>query len=362
MKINKIYLRSLQILIFLVLIFLLFTNSSTAFSVIYALISVFLITYIWLDDEKFSTKIIFTTVFLLIMILQQVLNVSFVYSGNHTWTLFMIKKIFAVLIIFIPFFALYTRHIYKTQKQFSTTDSSALNFEMIKIMHRMSINISTGIKKSSSSLSTKNLNSIIQDIPRHSYTRYLNNGSLTHEYFDRCEESLNDENIYIVISSTGSPASEIISLFTNKTYNHVSLCFDEDLKTIVSYNGGENISPPGLNREEVVFFNKKDDASIMVYKLPVSKRQKQKLIEKIKEINDTGSAYNLIGLITKFSIRPNIMFCSQFVYEILKYANVEYFSSVSTKVKPTDFVENDYYRKLQFCYEIKFNELKQGLV
>lgn len=27
------------------------------------------------------------------------------------------------------------------------------------------------------------------------------------------------------------------------------------------------------------------------------------------------------------------------------------------KIKPADLVEKDYYRKLAFCYEIKFNEL-----
>jgi len=80
-------------------------------------------------------------------------------------------------------------------------------------------------------------------------------------------------------------------------------------------------------------------------------------IDKIKEINETGSAYNLVGLITKVSLRPNIMFCSQFVYSILKECGLAYFESPATKIKPTDLVEKDYYRKLELCYEIKFNEL-----
>lgn len=146
-------------------------------------------------------------------------------------------------------------------------------------------------------------------------------------------------------------------MFTNKAYNHVSLSFDKELKTIISYNGGESISPPGLNQEQLIYFNKKNDASIIVYRIAASKEHKQVIIDKIKEINEIGSAYNLIGLVTKVSIRPNIMFCSQFVYNILKVAELEYFYSPPAKVKPTDFIENDYYRKLEFCYEIKFNEL-----
>lgn len=51
------------------------------------------------------------------------------------------------------------------------------------------------------------------------------------------------------------------------------------------------------------------------------------------------------------------MFCSQFVYHILEISNSNYFNMDQTKVKPTDFVEKDYYRKLEYCYEIKFNEL-----
>ncbi|MBF2664593.1 hypothetical protein [Listeria seeligeri] len=80
------------------------------------------------------------------------------------------------------------------------------------------------------------------------------------------------------------------------------------------------------------------------------------MIDKIREINEKGSAYNLVGLVTKISLRPNIMFCSQFVYKILQFAELEYFQGSATKIKPTDFVERDYYRNLEFCYEIRFNE------
>jgi len=43
------------------------------------------------------------------------------------------------------------------------------------------------------------------------------------------------------------------------------------------------------------------------------------------------------------------MFCSQFVYTMLKVAGLEYFDKQPEKVKPTDFVELDYERKLEFC-------------
>jgi hypothetical protein len=205
------------------------------------------------------------------------------------------------------------------------------------------------------SLSADNIMVLIEDLPRHDSFNYLNNGSLTDGYFAEAEKSMDDPNVYIIISNTGSAASEMISVFTQKLYNHASLSFDRGLKTIISYNGGENVYPPGLNHEMLDFFNKKPDASIIVYRLPCDVRQKRTILDKITEINRDGSAYNMIGLVFKFSHKPNIMFCSQFVYNMLKTAGLTYFDKKDGTVKPTDLVEQDYYRKLFFDYEIKLN-------
>jgi hypothetical protein len=210
------------------------------------------------------------------------------------------------------------------------------------------------IEKGQKTFSKENMEELLTDLPHHNSFRYINKGSLTEKYFELAYETLNDLNIYIVVSNTGSPASEIISVFTKKQYNHVSLSFDKKLKTIVSYNGGEKIYPPGLNMEMIKFFNKKDDSSIIVYSLPITKEQKKKIIDKIKEINEQGNAYNILGLVLKFSFRPNIMFCSQFVYKMLKMADINYFGKKEGQIKPTDFIELDYDRKLRYEYKIKF--------
>lgn len=200
------------------------------------------------------------------------------------------------------------------------------------------------------------LKELAVDFPRHSAIRYVNNGSLTDAYFSAAQASLEDEGIYIIISSTGSTVSEIISIFTRRQYNHASLSFDKDLNTIISYNGGENVYPPGLNHEMIEFFNKKADASLLVYRLPATADQKSRLIEIIREINAKGSAYNYLGLIFKTSLRPNIKFCSQFVYSLLMAVDLAYFDKPEVLVKPTDLVEMDYHRKLSFCYELLLND------
>ncbi|MGW7952221.1 hypothetical protein [Staphylococcus xylosus] len=342
MMLKSIYIRFIQLLVLILFITLIFAQKPVFFVVIYAISTVLLIFSTILTKQFMKTKIILILIYILILVLQQVYINGFVFNEKGIWIAFIIEKIVAIIIIFVPFFVRYLHYLYTLENQFSSQEQSSVNFAMIKLFNNKHNSLKQNLNQGKVALSKENLNEILEDIPRHSYVRYLNKNTLNDNYFEECIKSLSDPYIYIVISSTGSSASEVISLFTHKIYNHVSLSFDKDLKTTISYNGGEKLTQPGLNSEQIISFNKKSDASIMVYKLATTIKQKKKMIDTIKEINQQGSAYNLVGLITKISIRPNIMFCSQFVY---------------TKVKPTDFVEKDYYRKLEYCYEIKFNEL-----
>ncbi|MGB8452847.1 MAG: hypothetical protein WCD89_11020 [Anaerocolumna sp.] len=207
-------------------------------------------------------------------------------------------------------------------------------------------------KKAGEVLSKVRLENMIQNLPRHSSFSYVNNGSLTDEYFKKAYSTLDDENIYLVVAKTKTAPSEVIGLFTNKQYNHVSISFDPKLHTAISYNGGEKILPPGLNPELLQRLTQNKGSAVMVYKLPATVKQKRIILDKIQEINTEGSAYNLLGLVFKFSYQPNIMFCSQFVYTMLKIADLNYFENNAANIKPADFVELDYHRKLEFVYEI----------
>lgn len=212
------------------------------------------------------------------------------------------------------------------------------------------------IKKAGKVLSKDCLEEIIRDLPRHNSFSYVNNSSLTDEYFQKAESTLNNGYIYLVITKTKSASSEVIGLFTNKQYNHVSISFDKGLHTAISYNGGSKITPPGLNPDLLERLTQNNGSTVIVYRLPATCEQKCIIIDKVRQINTEGSAYNLLGLVTKRSYQPNIMFCSQFVYTMLKTAYLNYFDMRAASVKPTDFVELDYYRKLEFAYEMNFNE------
>ena len=210
------------------------------------------------------------------------------------------------------------------------------------------------IGESKKKLCFENVSAFAMDLKRHNPFRYVNQKSLPDEYFRSARESYSDPNIYIIISKTGSPPSEILSVFTQKQYNHASLSFDKKLQTIISYNGGEKVYSPGLNMELLEFFRKSPDSKLMVYSLPCAAAQKEKMLSRIEKINREGSAYNILGFSVKNRTKkPNILYCTQFVYSMLDDAGLAYFAD-NGKIKPTDLVELDYYRKLKFELEITF--------
>ena len=286
------------------------------------------------------------------------LQLSFTIQLGAGFHGFELRRLFCSASILFPF-ALERFFIVNKYAAFyfpSVQDISTFTFNELKNSFDGVLSLKNSLIKNGKALSIDNLGEIASDLPRHNSFRYINNGSLTHEYFAAAQDSLDDPNIYIVISNTGSAASELISVFTKRQYNHASLSFDADLRTIISYNGGEKLYPPGLNPEMIEFFNQKPDASVIVYRMEAERSQKELILEKVREINEQGSAYNILGLVLKYSHKSNILFCSQFVYKMLKCAGLQYFLKNDADVKPMDFVELDVRRKLHFAYEILFAE------
>lgn len=293
-----------------------------------------------------------------IMVLQMLYTILITYNYEGGIAEFTLLKLTSTVIILLPpiieklFFI-------KEKKTFfmpSVQDFAVVTYaQLVHDKDKIVTAVHTA-RKAGQAFSKDNLsNALVLLSDGQSSFRYVSNETLTDEYFEAACNSLDDEHIYIVLTDSGSPASELISVFTKRQFNHASLSFDKDLQTIVSYNGGQNVYLPGLNPEMIECFNKKADSAILVYRLNATKEQKQKIIGKIQEINREGSAYNLLGLVFKYSFKPNIMFCSQFVYQMLKHVGLAYFEKRSTEVRPTDLIELDYHRKLDFAYEVKLN-------
>lgn len=340
----------------LLMVILLFYGDTTLFAVTYTLIAGLMISRTLRIEDESPSRFILLLVYVLVLILKLVFSRIGIF-GDGLWGIpKAVARIIGVFLVYVPFLIdhfvtvkRYTQFFYPSMEELAAISFHQFQNNKDAVLGKIRL-----VNRARRSMSTKNIDEVLRDLPRHSSVRYINNGSLTDEYFDLAYSALSDPYIYIVISNTGSAASEMISVFTNKEYNHASIAFDRELKTIISYNGGEKVYPPGLNAEMVEYFNKKSDASIMVYKLKASYDQKKTLIDAVRKINEEGSAYNIAGLVLRYSHKPNIMFCSQFVYKMLKLADLHYFEKKETNVKPTDFVELDYRRQLEFAYEIQF--------
>ena len=91
---------------------------------------------------------------------------------------------------------------------------------------------------------------IVCDLPRHSILHYINRSRLDERFFRTARENLDDGYIYLVFTCSQSAASAVLRQFTHREYNHVSLAFDPELRTLLSYNGGSSSAArPGLNPE-----------------------------------------------------------------------------------------------------------------
>lgn len=224
---------------------LFFSGDYVVYILAYIFSFVFLLCYTIFAASTILEKIVQTLLYALIMAAQIVFDVLVLRSlleGNaDTYNL---GKLLGIVIIFIPFLVKQLFFIGQRDSSPFTVlgECSALSYSQLlydkeEILYRIDKLIAAGHK-----LSKENLQEIIHDLPRHSSFSYINSGSLTNSYFEQAEKTLHDGYVYLVITRSKSASSEIIGLFTNKQYNHVSLSFDKDLNTIISYNGGEKIA------------------------------------------------------------------------------------------------------------------------
>lgn len=317
----------------------------------------FLLCYALFTASAILEKIVQVIVYALILTAQILFAALIMRSAANAGRLFPFCRLLGVLIVFAPFLVRQVCFFRNTNFCIapSVHDWAALSYAQLLQDQELIAEKIEKAKKAGKILSKGRLGEIVADLPRHNSFSYINNGSLTKEYFDTAAAALDDGYLYLVITKTKSPSSEVIGLFTNRPYNHVSISFDRELRTIVSYNGGEKLEPPGLNPEILKGLTKRSGSMVLLYRLSATHDQKQAMLNKVYEINCEGSAYNLLGLFFKSSCQPNIMFCSQFTYAMLKLAGLNYFEKAETHVHPMDFVELDYYRNLEFITEITFD-------
>lgn len=330
------------------------SGSYRVFSAVYIACFLFLFACTVISYSSLSEKIVQSVILALITVSQIVINSLVIRPMEGDVRAVYLSRLLGAAFIFLPFLSERIFFHGRTAEMPVASEDNPLVLSYSQFLRdgkTISYNLKK-MKKAGKVISKGYLTDMITDIPRHSVYHYISRESLPEEYFAKATESLGDGYIYLVITRSLSPASEVIGVFTDKRYNHVSISFDSELETIVSYNGGENIAPPGLNPELVRQLVSKDGSSIMLYRLPATCEQKQKMLDTVRRINTEGSAYNVLGMMLKLPARPNIMFCSQFACTLLNAADLNYIDKDPIRVKPTDFIELDYYRRLEFITEI----------
>lgn len=331
----------------------------TVYNIVYIFTFLFITCYAIFMPSTILSKIVQIFVYALVMVSQILLNTLIIRTMSGQFTNYNICRLFGVLVVFIPFIIRLKFFNYSTNKYIFPTqeECSAISYSQLLCDKDYIADKIEKFKQAGHVFSRVELTWIMYNLPRHSSFSYVNNGTLTDAYFQNASKELENGYIYIVITKSKAVQSDIIGLFTNQEYNHVSLSFDKELNTIISYNGGDRVNPPGLNAELLETLTERNGSAVIIYRLPATAEQKNIMLEKIREINNEGSAYNLLGLVFKTSQKPNIMFCSQFVYTLLELAGLNYFEKKAAQVTPSDFVELDYNRKLEFVRRLAFDNI-----
>lgn len=171
------------------------------------------------------------------------------------------------------------------------------------------------------------------------------------------------QNVYIMLTDTGTLFTKSIKKYTRAPYNHASISFDPDLQELYSF-GRKHPSNPmngGFVREDIFegTYSKYPETTCVIYRLEVSEREivKMKRVLNVFKKNQHKFLYNLLGVIGVSLKEPvefsNSYFCSQFVAEILHRSGVRLWGKLPALVTPDDFRTND---RLHQVYEGKLFE------
>lgn len=157
---------------------------------------------------------------------------------------------------------------------------------------------------------------------------------------------MSEQEIYLLLTDTGSILTRTIKLFTRKKYNHISLAFDAVLADTFSFGRKKANNPfiGGFIHEDVTsnFYSR---AKCAVYTLTVSEEQAKVMRAYVSSFEKDKEKYhyNLLGLVpalfNKEWERKNYYFCSHFVSSVLVEGGVLQSNKPVTLMRPMDVLE-----------------------
>lgn len=169
---------------------------------------------------------------------------------------------------------------------------------------------------------------------------------------------MDNKNIYLVFSNTGTLLARCINYYTKDEYVHVSLSFDDSFEKMYSFG---RVIPEvpfigGLVEENLQdgVYKRFQNSKCVIYKVNVSNEQYNALKEELEIFlkEQKKYRYNLLGLIgvaMKHPIqRNNHYFCSEFISHLLIKSNIYYSDKIPSLTKPSDLLNIDH---KEFIYE-----------
>lgn len=139
--------------------------------------------------------------------------------------------------------------------------------------------------------------------------------------------------IYLIVAQTGTNVAKFFKLITKKPYNHVSLAGDVNLSEMYSFCRTYQPFPiPATFNKEIVgkgTLGKYGTIPCEIYRIPVTKKQKQAFEEIIQHFEEYRNiySYNILGLVAvylniEWNRKKNFL-CSQFVAYTIEKMGIE---------------------------------------
>lgn len=164
---------------------------------------------------------------------------------------------------------------------------------------------------------------------------------------------MNEKKIYIVLTQTYTTIARIIKSITKDKYSHASISLDIKCNNMYSF-GRKYIYFPfyGIFLKEDLrkgLFIRNKNALVVIYEIKVTKKQYNKIKDKIKEIELNNKGYNIIGLLLahfRVKLHRRKYYCSEFVYEVLSNKEIEIYNKENALFKPEELITNNRFVKI----------------
>lgn len=181
---------------------------------------------------------------------------------------------------------------------------------------------------------------------------------------------IDDKKIFIILTNTGTVLTRLIGMYTKAPYNHVSICFDDELEEIYSFGRTRPWNPlwGGFVQEKLTeggIYNRFDETVCTIYELKIPHKNYNYLrnnIEKFKKYRRRYyfNTFAFLGVVINHPIKiPYGYFCSYFVAHVLKESGIELFEKDPALVIPSDVYTN---KRLTEIYSGKIQEYSNNRI